>query len=207
MTILPRLSVFRHFTLWALGLAAPQTQTTEAERACLRRHASGRRWIAEIGVWHGVTTRALREVMAPDGVLLAIDPFGRGRLGVSLHRIIAARNVTRSKGGEVRWVRMLGADAGRQHAAMGAPPIELLFIDGDHTYDAVRDDWEAWSSRIAPGGVVALHDSRSSADRQIDDAGSARFTREVIARDPRFTVIDAVDSVTVVRRNGGPASS
>jgi hypothetical protein len=36
--------------------------------------------------------------------------------------------------------------------------------------------------------------------RQIDDAGSVRFTREVIARDPDFETIDTVDSLTVLRR-------
>ncbi len=29
----------------------------------------------EIGVWHGVNTRNLRQVMALDGILYAIDPF------------------------------------------------------------------------------------------------------------------------------------
>ena len=48
---------------WCLGLAHGETQTTEAERDCIARRAAGRRRLAEIGVWHGVTTARLRLVL------------------------------------------------------------------------------------------------------------------------------------------------
>jgi predicted O-methyltransferase YrrM len=38
------------------------------------------------------------------------------------------------------------------------PPIGLLFIDGDHRYDAVKADTEAWLPHVAPGGWVCFHD-------------------------------------------------
>ena len=38
-------------------------------------------------------------------------------------------------------------------------PVGLLFIDGDHSYEGVRADFEAWSPRVAPGGVIAFHDT------------------------------------------------
>lgn len=39
--------------------------------------------------------------------------------------------------------------------------------------------------------------------RQIEDAGSARYTREVISQDPRFEVVEVVDTLTVLRRCAG----
>ncbi len=78
--------------------------------------------------------------------------------------------------------------------------VDFVFIDGDHSYDGLRGDWEAWSPLIAPGGCVALHDSRSTPNNNIDDAGSVHFTRDVILNDPRFEVVDVVDSLTVMRR-------
>lgn len=37
-------------------------------------------------------------------------------------------------------------------------PIDLLFIDGAHTEDAVRRDIAAWLDKVNPGGFVAFHD-------------------------------------------------
>lgn len=39
-----------------------------------------------------------------------------------------------------------------------APRIDLLFIDGDHSYEGVRADWEAYAGLLRPGSVVAFHD-------------------------------------------------
>jgi hypothetical protein len=58
---------------------------------------------------------------------------------------------------------------------------------------------------VASGGAVALHDSRSVAGRP--DLDSVRYTREVIARDPRFEVVDEVDSLTVLRRHDRTAAA
>ena len=194
------MSVLSHFVRWRLGLARAETQTTTAERDCLGRYGAGKSRLVEIGVWHGVTTCRLRRVMAEDGVLFAVDPFPRGRLGFSAQRYIAMHEVERVKGGIVLWIRKTGEEAGRAHAHYRDPPVDFVFIDGDHTREGLRGDWEAWSPLIASKGIVALHDSRSTPKRPIDDAGSVIFTRESILPDPRFMVVDTVDSLTVLRR-------
>lgn len=192
--------VLAHLFLWQVGLAPAETQTTAAERECLARYAGGKRRLVEIGVWHGVTTRVLRAAMASDGILFAVDPYYPGRLGFSVQRHIARREVEKVRNGTVEWVRLTGAEAGRARQAAGREVVEFIFIDGDHTYEAVRADWDAWSSLVAPGGIVALHDSRSTSDREIENAGSVIFTSTVIPRDRRFTLIEAVDSLTVLQR-------
>ena len=194
------MKVLGHFLKWRLGLARAETQTTEAERACLAGHSAGKRCVVEVGVWHGVTTCRLRAAMAPDGALYAVDPYPVGRLGVSFQRWIAHAEVRRVPNGRVEWVRKTGAEAARDLAPQLAGRVEFAFIDGDHTYEGLRADWEGWSKLIAAGGVVALHDSRSTPGRPIDGAGSVRYTREVISRDGRFAVVDEVDSLTVLRR-------
>lgn len=188
------------WALTRLGLKEPSTQTTPAERVCLARHAAGRRQIVEIGVMHGVTTAVLRQVMSPDGTITGIDPHEPGRLGVSFERWIAERQIAGVPRGRARLVRARSADAAREWR----DAVDFLFIDGDHSWDGIHADWRAWSGHVAPGGAVALHDSRSMPGRS--DLDSVRYTREVIARDPRFEVVDAVDSLTVLRRRNGPAS-
>ncbi|MDI3545103.1 MAG: 1-O-methyltransferase [Rikenellaceae bacterium] len=36
--------------------------------------------------------------------------------------------------------------------------IDLLFIDGDHSYEGVRADVEAWLPKVKDGGIVVFHD-------------------------------------------------
>lgn len=36
--------------------------------------------------------------------------------------------------------------------------IDLLFIDGDHSYTAVKDDWTQWRKHLNPGACVVMHD-------------------------------------------------
>lgn len=36
--------------------------------------------------------------------------------------------------------------------------IDFLFIDADHSYEGVSDDWENWSPFVIRGGIIAFHD-------------------------------------------------
>lgn len=189
------MKVLSHYLAWTIGLAPATTQTTTAERDCLARHAAGRRRLVEIGVWHGVTTKRLRGAMDPTGVLSAVDPFPVGRLGFSVQQHIAHREVGAVTNGQVAWLRTTGAAAARDHA-----PVDFVFIDGDHSEEGLLADWRAWRTLVEPGGIVALHDSRSTPERPIDDAGSVKVTNEVILRDRQFALLDAVDSLTVLQK-------
>jgi hypothetical protein len=189
-----------HLLKWSLGLAEPETQTTKAERDCLARHAAGKMVLVELGVWHGVTTCRLREVMSPDSVLYAVDPYDKGRLGFSAPGLIAHREVSLTPGGKVTWIRKTSVEAALEFRARKIANINFLFIDAGHTYRDLQTDWQNWSPLIAPEGIVALHDSRSSPTRNLDGVGSAIFTSEVIHSDARFRCVDEVDSLTVMQR-------
>lgn len=56
--------------------------------------------------------------------------------------------------------------------------IDLLHIDGLHTYDAVKEDFENWYPKVKPGGVILFHDIEA---RQ-SDFGVWRFWAELQAQ-------------------------
>ena len=193
------MSVLAHYLRWRLGLAQAEGATTAAEADCLVRHARGTRRLAEIGVWQGGTTARLRAAMAPGATLFAVDPFPKGRLGFSTQRAIAMREVAKVANGQVVWIRQTAAEASRD-AVVGRGGFEFVFLDALHTYEGLREDWEAWSPLVAIGGVIAIHDSRATPGGHSEDVGGVRFTNDVILNDRHFEVIEAVDSLTVLRR-------
>jgi predicted O-methyltransferase YrrM len=42
--------------------------------------------------------------------------------------------------------------------ALGGQPIDVLFIDGDHSYEGVRSDYETYRDLVRDGGVIGFHD-------------------------------------------------
>lgn len=67
----------------------------------------------------------------------------------------AEKNVAELKLDNVTLVRSLSVDAGK---VWENPEIGLLHVDGDHRYEAVMGDWEAWSPHLAKGAVVCFDD-------------------------------------------------
>jgi predicted O-methyltransferase YrrM len=192
-----------HYLCYSLGLAPAESQTNPTERSALARHAKGKTCVVEIGVYQGLTGAQLRAAMSPSGEYYAVDPYPRGRLGISFTQRVADREVSRVRNGKIVWIRELGKDAASKFREMTDRPVDFLFIDGDHSYEGLRGDWEAWSPLVAADGIVALHDSHSTPTRQIDDAGSVRFTNDVILKDLRFERLQVVDSATILRRKLG----
>jgi predicted O-methyltransferase YrrM len=83
-------------------------------------------------------------------------------------------------------------------AATWTRPIDFLFIDADHSWTGIARDWTDWVPHVVPGGIIALHDSRSVEGRE--DLDSVRFTDDVVLRDPRVRRLEVVDSLTVLER-------
>ena len=188
-----------HFVLWQLRLRAAASTTTRAERDTLAARASGRLRAVEIGVAQGVTTKRIRAAMAPEGELWAIDPYFPNRLGLRFSEMIARREVEGVENGRVRWVRDTGRGAAELWQAEGKKPADFVFIDADHTWQGISEDWQAWSDLVGAGAFIALHDSRSTPENPIV-ADSVRFTDSVVRTDPRFRIVAEVDSLTVVER-------
>jgi predicted O-methyltransferase YrrM len=185
--------------LWRVRLRTARTETTRAERDALAFHARGRRRAVEIGVAQGVTTKRLRASMAPDGEIWAVDPYVPNRLGLRFSEMIAHGEVATVENASVRWIRNTSLAAAAQWQLERREPPDFVFIDADHSWQGVSEDWNAWATMVGPGAIVALHDSRSTPENPIV-ADSVRFTESVVRQDPRFRLAAEVDSLTVMER-------
>jgi predicted O-methyltransferase YrrM len=192
--------VLPHFLLWAVGLERARSRTTGPMRSALARHARGRRRLVEIGCLYGVNTCNLRRAMHPEGVLFAVDPFRPGRLGVSLEKIIAHREVSRAPNGRVQWLEMTDLAAAGHFDATGEAPVDFVFSDAVNTREGFRATWDAWSHRVVPGGLYVVNSVVGTPRMAIHDAESAVYYREALRVDPRFEVLEEIDNMAVLRR-------
>lgn len=60
--------------------------------------------------------------------------------------------------------------------------FDFIFIDADHSYEAVRDDIQRWWPKLKPGGTMAFHDYRHN-----DFKGVERALDEIFGPAPEGT--------------------
>ncbi len=186
-----------HYLKYRLGIAGAITQTSVAEQEVLVKYATEKKRAAEIGAYHGFNTRRIRQALAPDGVLLVIDPYFRDKFdirGLTWARRIAHREGGKISNAKVTWIETTSEKAPQHRSVVPYLPIDFIFIDGDHSFEGLQGDWEAWSRHIQTDGIVALHDSFNR-----NNCGSEKFTRERILKDQNFKLLEIVDSLTVLR--------
>jgi hypothetical protein len=71
--------------------------------------------------------------------------------------------------------------------------IEMLWLDGDHTYEGVSRDLRCWEPHLTKDAVLVLDDTRHP------EAGPARLVRELVEADS-WRVEDVVGKMTILRR-------
>lgn len=78
-------------------------------------------------------------------------------------------------------------------AAGWARPIRLLFIDGDHSYEASRLDFETWAPHVVVGGVIAFHDINHF-------EGVTRFYKELLRTSTAYREIVDISGLSLVEK-------
>jgi predicted O-methyltransferase YrrM len=104
--------------------------------------------ILEIGAWEGGTLWHWLQI-ATDHVVTVDDRMTAPHMWDAW----AARRPRAST-----LLQGLSQDADIVAKAAANAPYDMVFIDGDHTYDLRPADWRNFSPMVVPGGIVALHD-------------------------------------------------
>jgi MMP 1-O-methyltransferase len=153
----------------------------------LARECTGKGVIVEIGSWKGKSTICLaRGSREGSGVrVFAVDPhadYRHGEFKDNIDRAEIADLVTPVKG--------LSQDVVEDFDE----PIELLFVDGSHEENDVRNDFDQWVPKVVEGGIVAFHDTTWHAGVRKVVAEKIYSSRQF--KDVRFVI----GSTTVARK-------
>ena len=151
--------------------------------------------IIEVGSFRGRSTVAL-SVGSREGAnaaVFAIDPheefdgvFG-GKFGPPDRRAFFESMLSTGCWQNVRLVNL----SSEVVSAAWQRPVELLWIDGDHSYEGVRRDFDCWVPHLLPGGTIALDDTEAG-------GGPAQLVEELLAEG--WTVTKHIGKLKAVAR-------
>jgi len=117
--------------------------------------------IFELGTALGGTLYLFSKVVTSHGVIISVDlpggPFGGGypEWKIPFYKSFIKR------GQRLYLIRADSHDTKtleKVKRALGDEKIDFLFIDGDHTYEGVKKDFEMYSPLVRKRGIIAFHD-------------------------------------------------
>ena len=161
--------------------------------------------VVELGVYEGSSAVVLCRALGPASELHLVDPFLAGgnalrpgwRANPTATRL-AVRRAAGRHGPAIHWHIARSQDVGRSWTG---GDVDLVFIDGDHSREGCREDWEAWHPHVGAGGAVAFHDARAGAPGGSGHPGPTAVVDELFRRSHcDWAITGEVDSLVVVRR-------
>jgi cephalosporin hydroxylase len=136
----------------------------------------GARGVVELGVRHGGTSALWHQLLANARVI------GVDRIGHDSYQEPEFTQRARQMEWEMKRFTFVEGNTRdiytreRVLAALNSAPVGLLFIDADHSYLAVKSDFEIYYPLVAPGGLIAFHDI---VDSPRTGGGVAKFWSEL----------------------------
>lgn len=147
------------------------------------------------------------------GKLFAIDPHRQTKWNdaqsVDTFETIKKNLAALKVADWVAIIRMTSEEAARAWTRR----IDMIFIDGDHTYEGVKRDWELFVPHLSAFGVVIFHDTiwdlRPDPQWSRDDMGVPRFVDDLRQQGYPVVTIDKDRGVSLVQPaiGGVPLSS
>lgn len=168
--------------------------------------------VVEIGVWQGrsvlVIARALRDRVRAK--IYCIDPFNADSSPEEA-KLYRSRSSEFQKSLKDRFLDTSEAYGFRRKievlegysydfAPSWDQPIDFLYIDAGHTYEAVAKDFMEWSGFVREGGYILFHDVNFEETSGDWKSGPAEMVKRHLLEDERFVIYKYVDSLFVAKR-------
>jgi predicted O-methyltransferase YrrM len=117
--------------------------------------------LVEIGTYSGGTLFLLSHIASKDAKIISIDfPDVRFGGGYPWWKIPLLKTFTSAK----QKLHLIRADSHKQEtlakvrSELGSKKVAALFIDGDHSYEGVKKDFEMYGPLVKDGGIIVFHD-------------------------------------------------
>jgi predicted O-methyltransferase YrrM len=138
--------------------------------------------IVEIGSYRGRSAAYMAAACQDDTRIFCIDvwsnPDGKKFVSTEADLRLLQENLKSLKLDKfVTTIQAASVDAAKNWKI----PIDLLFIDGDHSYEGVKTDYLTWSPFVHKGGVIAFHDYHP-----VNWPGIKKFIDEEASKELKF---------------------
>lgn len=186
--------------------------TSEVELDLLYQYASQVTGaIVEIGSWQGRSTIALAQGAKISGQkVYAIDTFHGGENTPELEKYFTKENpdnilqkfqVNIQRSGLEDYV-IVKRGLSNEIIKQWTEPIGMIFIDGDHSYQAVKQDINDWMPFLEIGGIAAFHDYRPNPKQKNYETrkGVLMAVTESIVQSDCYEFIEFVGILYIARK-------
>lgn len=128
------------------------------------------KFVLEIGTANGGTLFCFSRLAERDAVIISIDlpggPFGGGypNWKSKIYKSFGIRN---------QKIYLIRGDSHRLEtyqmvlSILNDSKFDFIFIDGDHSYNGVKKDYELYSKLVKTGGIIAFHDIAPNGEQKL----------------------------------------
>jgi MMP 1-O-methyltransferase len=160
--------------------------------------------VVEIGSWKGKSTYCLAQGLK-SGVINAVDPFdatGSGEDSITYEQRRGQEPLVeqfkRNLGQHIQSGQVVPCVGPSRDFVGKFPKIDLLFIDGDHSVEGCRFDFQNFTPQLAVGGYLLFHDYR----RWKPETGPTHVVQQHVVPSGQFEWLGEFDTLWVGQKTG-----
>ncbi len=203
--------IFKQAQQFANGFLNPLQVKSEAIRFLEAAEKLKPRYILEIGTAQGGNFFLLARSAVRDATLISLDlpggPLGGGYSQWKTH-VYRRLTLPGQKSFFLRADSHAPASLGEVKRILKGNALDLLFIDGDHSYEGVKQDYLMYAPLVRQGGLIAFHDIIPNV---VPECTVDRFWNELSQQVPVEEFVEDRNQgrmgIGVVRKNWGTDST